>query len=550
MLLVLLCGNVALLVFARAATRENEILVRNALGASRSRIISQLFAEALVLGSVGAVAGLVAAGFGLRWGMSIVESTSGELPFWFNDRLAPMTLLYAGLLTLMGAVIAGVVPAFKVTQGGEARLRQGSAGAGGLRFGGIWTLVIVAQIAVTVAFPVTSFFVRRDAVQIRSFDVGFPAEEYLSGRLEMDLQIPPSPTAAVETSLADFRAQFGMTKRELRRRLLAEPGVVGVTLSTLLPHMRHPQHRIEVDADGARPFESEEHRVSVAAVDLDFFGVLGAPVLSGRSFHSGDLQASQRVVVVNQSFVSEVLGSRNPVGRRVRYQNPENPTEPRLPDQEPGPWSEIIGVVPDLGMATGGDPSISGAGLYFPLAPDSVYPLHMAVHVGGDPNSIVPRLRSLATTVDPTLRLSQLQPLDEIHSATLREYTFWFRLTLLVSSLALLISTTGIYSVMSFTVSRRTREIGIRVALGSNRTAILTAIFRRPIAQVGLGVLAGGSLAGAVSYAVLLDGLWPWGAALVVGYALLMMGVCMLACVVPTWRALRIEPTEALRVDG
>jgi hypothetical protein len=195
MLVALVCGNVALLMFARAATRESEIVVRTALGAGRGRIIMQLFAEALVLGGVAAVVGLVASGAGLRWVMRVVEAEflqGGRLPFWFQDRLSPMTLLYAALLTVVAAAIAGVVPALKVTRGVGARLKQATAGAGGLRFGGVWTVVIVAQVAITVAFPATAFFVRRDATELEQVDVGFPVREFLSVRLEMDREPHPA----------------------------------------------------------------------------------------------------------------------------------------------------------------------------------------------------------------------------------------------------------------------------------------------------------------------------------------------------------------------
>ncbi len=173
----------------------------------------------------------------------------------------------------------------------------------------------------------------------------------------------------------------------------------------------------------------------------------------------------------------------------------------------------------------------------------------MAVHVRGDPESFAPRLRTIAGAVDLTLRLDEFLPLDRVNQDELRFYAFWFTVIVLVSSIALLLSIAGIYAVMAFTVSRRTREIGIRVALGSDPRRIVTAIFWRPLAQVGLGVVAGGGLVAAL----LRTGLGALSArevGLVVAYAALMMGVCMLACVVPTRRALRIEPTEALRADG
>jgi ABC-type antimicrobial peptide transport system permease subunit len=174
----------------------------------------------------------------------------------------------------------------------------------------------------------------------------------------------------------------------------------------------------------------------------------------------------------------------------------------------------------------------------------------MAVHVNADPLSLVPRLRAAATAVDPTLRLHDIMALDHVIDATLQYYALWFRLTLAVSAIALLLALAGIYAVMSFTVSKRTREIGIRVALGADRRRIALAIFWRPLVQVGLGIVAGGMLTAAFSFGVLGASLWPNGALMVVAYSGLMMGVCMLACIVPTRRALSVEPIDALRADG
>ena len=165
----------------------------------------------------------------------------------------------------------------------------------------------------------------------------------------------------------------------------------------------------------------------------------------------------------------------------------------------------------------------------------------------GDATAFVPTLRTIATGVDPTLRLTDVMPLSETIASDLALYAFWFWLVVLVSGVAMLLSLTGIYSVMAFTAARRTREIGIRVALGSNARRIALAIFRRPLTQVALGVLFGGVLTSALSYGILRGTLWPKGVAVIVVYAAMMMGVCLLACVVPTRRALRIQPTDALR---
>ena len=579
MLVALICGNVALLMFARAATRESEIIVRSALGAGRGRIIMQLFAEALVLGGVAAVVGLAAARSGLAWVMGVVEAEflhGARLPFWFQSRLSPTTLLYAALLTIIAAAIAGIMPALKVTRGVGARLRQASAGSGGLRFGGVWTVVIVTQVAVTVAFPAVAFFVRRDAVQIEQVDVGFPTSQYLSARLEMDRD-PPS-AAPADTTRAAFAARFRTTYQELERRIAAEPNVRRIAFADRLPLMYHPHRLIAVDAGGAAPLHPAwpaGYRVSSASVSSSYFDAVDAPILTGRGFlasdHAVDLGepgepgARGGVVIVNRSFVNLVLGGRNPIGRRIQYVELEEWDGPRPPSESKAPWYEIVGVVRDLGMAVGsdgpapsnnpesskqaagGDPKV--AGIYHPVAPGGVYPAHMGIRVSGDPAAFAPRLRAIATEIDPTLRLYAVTPLSNVTESELQFLNFWFRMLLGVAAIALVLSLAGIYAVMSFTVARRTREIGVRIALGASHRRVATAIFRRPLMQVALGVLAGGVLVVLMTRAIAGE-LSATEAALVVAYVIAMMGICLVACIVPTRRAFRIEPTEALRAES
>jgi predicted permease len=551
MLLMLVCANVALLMFARAATREGEIIVRTALGASRGRIVMQLFAEALVLGSVAALVGLSAAGFGLRWVMGVLaaEMAGGRLPFWMHGSLSPATVLYACALTVLGAVIAGVVPALKVTRGMGAGLKQATAGGGGLQFGGIWTAVIISQVAITVAFPAVAFMTRRAEVQIRSTDVGVRSQEYLSARLELNREATFPRAERVDTQ-ATLAARFATISQELRRRLMADPAVSGVTFANVLPRMHHPDRFVAVDEGDAAPADPRWpgwYRVQTASVDREFFDVLGAPILSGRDFHSGDLEPGSRVVIVNQSFATLVFGARDPIGRRIRYARAEEWNSGRPTFGEPSQWHEIVGVVRNLGLAPS---DMGGAGFYLPVAAGGVHPAYLAVHVRGDPVAFAPRLRAIAGAVDPALRLYDPVRLDRVNDAELRTIAFWFRLLLGVSGLALTLSLAGIYAVMAFTVARRTREIGIRVALGANPRRVVVAIFRRPLAQVALGVATGMVLVAGLVLLATDFHLSVSQAVSVVLYAALMLGVCLLACVVPTRRALRVEPTEALKAEG
>jgi predicted permease len=542
LLLVLVCGNVALLMFARAATREGEIIVRNALGASRGRIVAQLFTEALVLAAAAAVVGLAAARFGLRVGFGLVENgmlQGRRLPFWFHAGLSPSTVLYVLVLAGLSAVIAGVVPAMKVTRGLGTRLRQATAGGGGFRFGGMWTAVIVMQVAATILLPVMALFTQRDAAALRSVEVGFAEEEYLSARLEMDREPPPGVPA--DTARAAMLARYGATAGELERRLEADPAVAGVTFADVLPRMYHPERRVRMDEGAAPDSLAAEHRVSAASVAVDYFDVLGAPILAGRGFRSGDPGSGAPVVIVNQSFVRRVLDGRNPVGRRLRL---VGSGEPGAADAEP--WHEIVGVVGDLGMEFGDDPRV--AGVYHPVAPGGAHPTHLAVRVRGEPESFAPALRGHAAAADPTLQLHDVLPMDELSNAEIRFLGTWFWIIVLVSSLAVVLALAGIYAVMAFTVSQRTREIGIRVALGADARRIVAATFRRPLTQVAAGIFAGGVLT-ALLPSLAGGALTPALAAAVAMHMLLMTGVCVLACIVPTRRALRVEPMEALRAE-
>ena len=564
MFIALVCSNVALLLFARAATRESEIVVRSALGASRGRIVMQLFTEALVLGGVAAVVGLWAANFGLQWwGTPFLEENFGRLPFWYDLSLSPITVLYALVLTLMAAAIAGVLPGLKVTRGLGSRLKQGTAGGGGLRFGGVWTAVIVTQVAFTVAFPVVLYVERWELRRIQSFDVGFAAEHFLGVKVEMDH--PDGSGAKVDSVAASARGErYGAALERLRQRLVAEPGVLGVTFVDQMPREWHIERRIEIDdpyatavlakeaaekdktpplrGDGARTPVNE---VSLAYIDPSYFTVLQTPILAGRGFNEGDHAPNGRAVIVDQAFVDRMLQGRNAIGQRMRFA-PRKNRDGTL-SEEPRPWYEIVGVVKELGMASAWEQH-RAAGVYFPTNLKNVGELSMMVRAQGDPMALASRVREIAIAVDPTLRISNLLRVDEISNGIEWVLKLWIRVSSLLTAIALLLSLAGIYAVLSFTVSRRTREIGVRVALGASRQRLVAAIFRKPLTQVSLGIVGGAILIGMIAFAFT-GGLSFADIARLLAYAALMFGVCMLACIVPTRRALGVEPMEALRAE-
>jgi putative ABC transport system permease protein len=555
--LVVICGNVALLMFARAATREREILVRRALGAARSRIVMQLFTEALVLAAIAAVLGLTATDFALRWTLAALSTEAEGWPFWLEGGVSATTVTYSALLTLLAAVVAGVGPALKITRRKlEAGLRQSSAGAGGIRMGGIWTGVIVVQIATTVLFTAVAYVVQRQAAGIASAKASFPAEEYLAMRLELDRD---GPTEEDES----FRRRHEATARELEQTLASEPSVAGVTLAEQLPLMPTRGAAIELDElAGAGPRESVTGRelfVSAAAVDPDFFDVFQTPVIAGRGFAPRDAAIGANTVVVNQLFVDNILAGRNAVGRRIRYKVDDSQAVGG--SSEPGPWFEIVGVVRDLVPDPALPLNLDNPGktvVYHTLGSNRTQssPLYLATHVrSGDPTSVLPTLRRIAAEISPELRLSEVQRLDQGTSTDTRAWNGLANFILLLSAIALVLSLAGIYAITSFTVSRRTREIAVRVALGAQVSNIVANVFRGPFFQVALGVGVGCVMMGALAALSMRDsdvgvGTVTRHAALLLGYGTIMMGVCALACIGPLLRVFRVEPTDVLRDDG
>ena len=544
--LVLVSANVALLMFARTATREREIVVRTALGASRGRIVMQLFIEALVLAILASVIGLAATAPALGWVTDALTEIGADLPFWFDPTVSMSTAAYAALLALLSAAVAGVVPALKATgHGMRARLNQVSAGAGGLRLGGIWTGVVVTQIAATVAFTGVAYVLARQAARAASVETYFPASQYLGVRLEMDREL----LQGADTTRAGLLLRYAGDVRELERRLGEHPSVTGVTLAEQLPVKAHAGAVIEMDDAGAGPDSARtQHEIFSEAVQPNFFEVLGAPILAGRGFDSRDLSAGGGTVIVTASFVEEVVQGRSAIGRRIRYVTREE-------GSEPGQWQEIVGVVQDLVTDRTRSLDLTDpprARIYHALDPMHAlnYPLHVVAHIRGNPQELVPVLHEMATAISPGLQVHEPLTLDRANSDLAKLWSLYAELILAVSAIALFLSLAGIYAVMSFTVSRRTREIGVRVALGAQPRRVIAEVFRSPFVQVGAGVAIGCLMMGALVWMLTEGRATAHDGLLLLAWGVGMIAICGLACIGPTLRALRVEPAEALSTEG
>ena len=531
LIVVLVSGNVALLLFARAATRESEILVRTALGASRARLVAQFFAEALVLSAVAGVAGLALAQVAMRWGVNTFATVANDdelLAFWITPSLPPVSIAYGIGLALCAAAVTGILPALKMTRGLSERLRATSAGGGGLKLGGVWTVLIVSQIAVTVAVPGMIFVLKNVSWRTAQQDIGVLPQQYLTAKLGRES--------------AMSQARFEAAVRRVREDMATAPGVRAATIADKLPLMWNGFYTIEVDGEEVRTGAAPIH-ISTAAVEPDFFGTFEAPPIAGRLLTPADYGGMSRVLVVNQSFVQVVLGGRNAVGRRIRYtaggydgQRPPMGSQP--------PWYEIVGVVRDLAMSEPDNPTNAGA--YMPLSLRAVGSVRIAARVSGEMTAATKTLRAIATKADPTLQVAEVQALDQAKTPMIRILNYIASAFGALTLSTLVLALSGIYAVMSFAVSRRTREIGIRVALGSPSSRVVLTILRRPLVHVAIGVAFGALLAFWIATAT---GISIGLGVGVTSYAFVMLGVCLLACVVPAGRVLKVDPIAALRAD-
>ena len=547
LLLVLICVNVAILVYARTATRQGEIAVRGALGASRRRIVAQLFVEALMLAGVSAAIGVGLTAVALRQIEGAMLAMVGRWPFWFSLELQTTTVIYVVGLTLLAAAIVGVAPALKATgRQVHTRLQTLSPGSGSrMQMGRLWTALIVAQVAVTVAvLPMATYFAW-SAIRLQSGG-GYASAEFLNASLSLDRTLAP-PTDAGEKV---FTARYGGALAEIGRRLKDDSRVREVTFSLTRPGRELAvlleAEGMPVPVDAVVEGTKRGTLVRFNRVATNFFSAFDVPVSIGRGLTAADASADATGltpgVLVSRGLVDQVFSGANPLGRRIKYVG-EAPSRNVVLER----WYEIVGVVPDFPVPGSFDDESEGR-VYHAVAAGDLYPARLSVRARtGDPAALADPLRNLSASIDPDVQLLDVSTAEiAFRQAQGMMRLIGVSLAFVILSVILL-SSAGIYSLMSFTVARRRREIGIRAALGANRNRILLGIFSRVLAQLGAGAVLG--LIAAVGLEQILEGdmVRNYRAMLLPIVILLMMTIGVIAAIGPARQGLRIQPIEALR---
>jgi predicted permease len=533
-LVVVVAINLAILLYARTVTRLGEIALRTALGASRRRILLQLFVEALALTAVGAAAGLAFARVALMR-MQALAVINGGVPFWIDLGLSPSTVVYVVVMSVLAAAIMGVLPGLKATNGhSSAQLREIDGRTAG-RLGPVWTTLVVAQVAVAVAILPMAVYLTWQVVRM-----GVAGADTAVGQMLIGVVALGGDAAALDA--------VGVANRQLdlASRLEAEPGVTAVAYSSGVPGFS-PGRLLRFDAAaGGVKYRGIDLAVDALDVGPRLFDAYDASMLAGRALTRAD--TASPAVVVNRAFVDEFIEEGAPPDRALGVRFQYVPPYERAGASR-GATYQVIGVSADFPRSPAAPGSDRAPTVYHAARAGDVHPFVLSVRFNGDlAPGVQDRFREIAAAVDPALQVRRVAPLADYYDQ-LR--AFWHYLAWgvgLVTISVLLLSAAGMYAMMSFTVAQRTREIAIRSALGASPRRLLMGIFARAARQLACGLAAGSLLAWGVFTSADVD--WRPAVILVLLVSTVMALVGLTAAAGPARRGLRVQPSDALRADG
>ena len=520
--LLIACANVANVLIGRAIVRSREVGVRTALGASRRQVAFQFLAEALVLAFAGAIGGIALAALGLKLFNGAIEGT--RPPFWLLFELDAPALLCATLATLLAALASGAIPALQAARANTQEiLKDESRGASSFRMGRMSRILVAIEMALSVGLLAGAGLTIRSVLNVYAFDLGFDDQRVFHGRLTLPLEEYPD---------ADARTRF---VESLQPRLASIAGVESATIGTGAPGLGSGGVSLTIEGqqileDDSRPFTNH------VVVSPGYFAVFSSAVTKGRDFSDGDRTASLAVALVNESFERRFFPDGSSIGRRVRLGTSED-------------WITIVGVVPDL--FAGGLENDRPDALYRPIAQTGPGNLTLAMKTRGPAPTIAPQVREALAAVDPDLPLYMVGPLRDVIKDDNWAFGVFGALFLSFGAAALFLASVGLYGVMSFSVSRRTRELGVRMALGANPITIMRMVLRQGLSQSLIGLALGTILALAVSSLLqaALFNVNPRDPLVFVLIVTTLLITALIACWVPARRATRIDALEALRYE-
>lgn len=520
--LLIACANVANLTLARAATRGREMALRSALGAGRGRMIRQLLTESAVLASAGGVVGLALASGLLRLLLSLSPpGTPGLEKIGIDIYVLGFTFLIA----VVTGLFFGLAPALQLskTDLNNSLKDTGKGVPGGSRGGRLRSALVIAEIALALILLIGSGLLMKSFILLQRVDPGFNPEHLITLRLILNRTSYPNPP-----QLTDFYSQ-------LLDRVKAMPGAQSAALISTLPLSGNNSDTSFLIEGQPPPPPNQEPTAWYNSVSPDYFRAMELRFIKGRSFTDSDNDKSPLVVIISETMARRYFPNEDPLGKRIG----------RGPDR----WREIVGVVRDVkhfGLDLETQPT-----MYFPMRQVPARAMNLVVRTSGDPLGLAPSLRAQVWAGDRNLAIANLGTMNDLVSASVVQQRFILLLLACFATLALLLAAVGIYGVMSYAVTQRTHEIGIRMALGASMTEVLKLILRNGIALTLIGVAIGLAFALALTRLMtsLLFGVTPTDATTFAMVSAALVLVALVACFIPARRATKVDPLIALRYE-
>jgi putative ABC transport system permease protein len=528
--LLIACANLANLLLARGAARSREIAVRAALGATRTRLVRQLLTESVLLAVAGGALGCALS----AWALSGISALGGEMlaqlpPLRLDLRVLAFTL---GLSLLTG-VAFGLAPALLLSRQTLADALKDASSAASPRSGRLRSALVIAEVALSVALLAGAGLLLRSLRALQHVDPGFRSGQVLTANLQLPVRRYPDDAAVLAFS------------REIMSRLKALPGVTSVGVGSNVPMTSSSWGKM-ISAEG-EPEPANLDAVKDCLFQLvtgDYFQALGLQLVRGRFPDN----PKEPAIVINETAARQLFGGKDPLGRRVWL----GPPERFLPDlTRPFPRYTVAGVVRDVRSRSLSRAPRAEAWLRMELSDEGGNTLYLAVRFGGAPGPVTRALRETVRDLDPEQAVADVKTMAERTGASVARERFSALLLALFAVLALVLAVLGVYAVMAYSVAQRTREIGVRMALGAAAGDVLSLVFRRGFALVGAGLAIGllGSLAGSRLLGALLFGISATDPGTFAAVALVQAAVAAIALYLPARRASRLHPAVALRTE-
>jgi putative ABC transport system permease protein len=525
--LLIACANVANLLLARAATREREIAIRTALGAGRIRLIRQLLTESLLIALLGGAAGLLIANWGLK---ALVAMSPDDIPRRDQIGIDLRVLGFTLLISLLTGLVFGLAPALQASkQELNESLKEGGRGAsGGVRGRNLRSALVVFEVAVSLVLLIGAGLMIRSFIQLQKVDLGFNPDRLVA----MNFQL----------SRAKYQGrQSAEFFRELIERVDSLPGVesTGGITAVFIDGLTMSASNLIIEGRPPAP-ATEQTEAPADFVTPAYFRTMGIPLLKGREFSEQDGPSSQRVVMINDTFARRFWPGEEPLGKRFKFGGPDSTD----------PWLTIVGIVADM-RRTGLDSEVRcEAFLPYTQRQFNIF-MEVVVRTASDPRAIVGPVREIVSSIDPNQPISHVRKMDLVLAgmkAPRRLNTFLFAV---FGGAALVLAAVGVYGVISYSVTQRTREIGIRLALGAGRVEILKLLVGNGMSLAGTGIVIGliAALALTRLMSTLLYGVSAVDLLTFAVTSVVLTGVALAACFLPARRATKIDPMIALRYE-